>query len=187
MLDSNMNNRNCKTCGKFMPNTRIYLGYKECTRCSSVEPYSAHIVYPHKTGGYVQPVDKDTKKHLQTLDRRAVKVGRKSSGGSNSWDRWLKEYKQKKRVSYKGNTSAFQADAVGSIPSTRSTSSVKLEALDIYKERGYQKAVSEVDNMYSTGSISLIQKSNINSFLAGIAVMNKKEQRLILNALSRRQ
>jgi len=41
--------------------------------------------------------------------------------------------------------------------------------------------------MYSTGSISLIQKSSINSFLAGIAVMNKKEQRVVLNALSRRQ
>ena len=107
-----MTNRNCKKCGKFMPNTRIYLGYKECTRCSRVEPYSAHIVYPHKTGGYVQPVDKDTKKHLQTLDRRAVKVGRKSSGGSNSWDRWLKEYKQKKRVSYQGNSPALQLECL---------------------------------------------------------------------------
>jgi len=38
--------------------------------------------------------------------------------------------------------------------------------------------------MYSTGSITLIQKSNVNSFLAGIAVMNKKEQRVVLNALS---
>jgi hypothetical protein len=38
--------------------------------------------------------------------------------------------------------------------------------------------------MYSTGSITLMQKSNVNSFLAGIAVMNKKEQRVILNALS---
>jgi len=44
--------------------------------------------------------------------------------------------------------------------------------------------VSEVDEMYSTGSITLIQKSSVNSFLAGIAVMNKKEQRLILNAIS---
>ena len=167
-----------------MPNTRIYLGYKECTRCSRVEPYSAHIVYPHKTGGYVQPVDKDTKKHLQTLDRRAVKTGRRSSGGSSSWDRWLKEYKQKKRVSYSGNTPAFQAGAVGSIPSTRSTSSIKEEALDIYRNKGYHQAVSDVDNMYSTGSITLMQKCSINSFLAGIAVMNKKEQRLILNALS---
>jgi len=40
--------------------------------------------------------------------------------------------------------------------------------------------------MYSTGSITLIQKSNVNSFLAVIAVMNKKEQRVILNALSQK-
>ena len=95
-----------------------------------------------------------------------------------------KEYKEKKRVSYKGNTPAFQAGDVGSIPSTRSTSSIKEEALDIYRNKGYHQAVSDVDNMYSTGSITLMQKCNINSFLAGIAVMNKKEQRLILNALS---
>ena len=159
-----------------------------CVRCSTVEPYAANIVYPHKTGAYVQPVTKEQKENIQRLDRRSVKTKKTAKGGSSSWDRWLKKYnEQKSRVSYSGNTSAFQADAVGSIPSTRSTSSVKLEALDIYKERGYQKAVSEVDNMYSTGSISLIQKSNINSFLAGIAVMNKKEQRVVLNALSRRQ
>ena len=83
---------NCKSCGKFMPKTRIHLGYKECVKCSTVEPYSAHIVYPHKTGGYVQPVDKKTKEHLQTLDRRAVKTGKKVRCGSRSWDRWVKNY-----------------------------------------------------------------------------------------------
>lgn len=183
MLDSNMN-KSCNTCGKFMPNTRIYLGYKECVRCSKVEPYSANIVYPHKTGAYVQPVTKEQKENIQRLDRRSVKVGRKSSGGSSSWDRWYKQYKEQKRVSYKGSTPAFQAGDAGSIPATRSTSSIKEEAIDTYKCKGYHKAVSEVDEMYSTGSITLIQKSSINSFLAGIAVMNKKEQRLILNATS---
>ena len=82
---------NCKSCGKFMPHTRIHLGYKECTKCSDVEKYSAHIVYPHKTGGYVQPVSSDTKNSLRRMDRRSV-GGSKVAKGSGSWDRWLKNY-----------------------------------------------------------------------------------------------
>ena len=36
-------------------------------------------MYPHKTGAYVQPVSSETKKNLDRLDRRAVKVGGKMS------------------------------------------------------------------------------------------------------------
>ena len=70
-VDSSIRNkgymRNCKTCGKFINNSKLHLGYKECIRCSDVEKYSAHIVYPHKTGGYVQPVSSTTKKHLDSM------------------------------------------------------------------------------------------------------------------------
>ena len=33
-------------------------------------------MYPHKTGGYVQPVKSDTKKNLQRMDRRSTGGGR---------------------------------------------------------------------------------------------------------------
>ena len=55
---------NCIQCEVKLPDERIHLGYKECVECSSVEPYSAHIVYPHKTGAFVQPVSQETKKNL---------------------------------------------------------------------------------------------------------------------------
>ena len=32
-----------------MPDERVNVGYRECVECSSVEPYSTHVVYPHKT------------------------------------------------------------------------------------------------------------------------------------------
>ena len=70
---------NYNTCDSVMPDERVHLGYTECVECSSVEPYSAHVVYPHKTGAYVQPVSSQTKKSLDRLDRRAVKVGGKMS------------------------------------------------------------------------------------------------------------
>ena len=67
----------CIKCDTTMPDERVHLGYRECVECSSVEPYSAHVVYPHKTGAFVQPVSSETKKNLDRLDRRAVKVGGK--------------------------------------------------------------------------------------------------------------
>ena len=62
----------CKKCGIELGNQRAHLGYTECLKCSEVEAYSAHTVYPHKTGGYVQPVSKEKSKDLKRLDRRSV-------------------------------------------------------------------------------------------------------------------
>ena len=80
----------CKKCDIDLDNQRAHLGYTECLDCSEVEPYSAHTVYPHKTGGYVQPISKTTSNNLKRLDRRSTgktRVG-KSSG---DWDKWLEQ------------------------------------------------------------------------------------------------
>ena len=84
----------CKKCGVEIDNHRYQLGYTECIDCSETEKYSAHQVYPHKTGGYVQPVKSETKKHLQNIDRRSNNGGRVAKGivADKSWDRWLERY-----------------------------------------------------------------------------------------------
>ena len=86
-------NQNCVKCDiTLLMMTRLVSSwlYRECVECSSVEPYSAHIVYPHKTGAFVQPVSSETKKSLDRLDRRAVKVGGKMSAPTNvkEWKMW---------------------------------------------------------------------------------------------------
>ena len=99
-------NNNCVKCDATMPDERVHLGYKECVKCSEVEPYSAHIVYPHKTGAYVQPVSQETKNNLDRLDRRAVKVGGKMSAPTNvkEWTmpepKPVKEPKPQRKVYY---------------------------------------------------------------------------------------
>ena len=85
------------------------------------------------------------------------------------------------RVSYSGNTSAFQADAVGSIPSTRSKNAIKAEVLSIYKYMGYYSAVEYVNGLYSKDDITLMTKSSINNDLTFIQSHNKKQQRMLLN------
>ena len=84
----------CKKCNVQLEDQRAHLGYTECLDCSEVEAYSAHTVYPHKTGGYVQPVSKTTSNNLKRIDRRSVGTTRKGKGiyVDNSWDRWLDKY-----------------------------------------------------------------------------------------------
>ena len=84
----------CSVCEIDLPNERIHLGYSECLKCSDTEKYSSHTVYPHKTGGYIQPMSSEQADNMKRLDRRGVSSNRKAKGilADNSWDRWLKEY-----------------------------------------------------------------------------------------------
>ena len=82
----------CSKCSETIDKQRAYLGYTECLDCSEVEAYSAHTVYPHKTGGYVQPINKSTSKHLKSLDRRSTGNTRKAKSVGGNWDKWLEQY-----------------------------------------------------------------------------------------------
>ena len=62
----------CSGCSEIIDKQRAYLGYTECLDCSDVEAYSAHTVYPHKTGAYVQPVSKTASNNLKRIDRRST-------------------------------------------------------------------------------------------------------------------
>ena len=62
----------CLKCDKEIDDHRYHLGYTECVECSDTEKYSAHQVYPHKTGGYIQVVSKEQSERLNKLDRRGV-------------------------------------------------------------------------------------------------------------------
>ena len=70
----------CKKCENIIDDYRYHLGYTECVECSEVEKYSAHQVYPHKTGGYVQPVTKTASKNLKKMDRRSTGSTRTAKG-----------------------------------------------------------------------------------------------------------
>ena len=48
-------NKCCK-CDIELSKEGIHLGYSECLDCSDTEKYASHTVYPHKTGGYIQPM-----------------------------------------------------------------------------------------------------------------------------------
>ena len=62
----------CYKCDTELSDERVHLGFDSCLECSGTEKYSSHTVYPHKTGGYIQPVSSEKSDELKRLDRRAA-------------------------------------------------------------------------------------------------------------------
>ena len=132
-------NNNCVKCDTTMPDERVHLGYRECVKCSSVEPYSAHVVYPHKTGAFVQPVSSSVKKDLDRLDRRAVKVGGKMSAPTNLKEWTMPEPKPKVEPRPQQKVYYNQVSFNDSFKQT----------IDTYKQKGYKPAPSSIRLRFS--------------------------------------
>ena len=170
----------CRECSIELDSKRVQLGLYTCIECSDTQKYSAHVVYPHKTGAIVQPVQEDTKRNSQRLDRRSANGGRTAKGifADNSWERWLESYydniynnKPKKKISRK-NFLKF---------SHMKTQTLYQTIVKEFIEWGYQRAVDKVNELYSQDKISLIQKSKMINNLAELGMLNRKEKKLFKN------
>jgi hypothetical protein len=159
----------CLKCDNKMPDERVHLGFRECVECSSVEPYSAHVVYPHKTGAYVQPVSSSIKKDLDRLDRRAVKVGGKMSAPNvKEWTmpepKVIKEPIPQKEVHY--NHQTFSQCFKG--------------CLDTYINKGYVVTLSHLKKLFKHNKISLITKNELVDYLTTIHLLDRKTRKKYL-------
>jgi hypothetical protein len=146
----------CKKCNNIINDRRYHLGYTDCLDCSETEHYSAHTVYPHKTGGFVQPVSKTTSNHLKSIDRRSTgktRVG-KSSG---DWDRWLEKYyhdlynpkPERKVVKEICTIKHMDYDVVYN------------KSVLYYKDNGYQQTINYLKELYSDYIIIKNKKSSV--------------------------
>ena len=166
----------CSVCEKNLPNERIHLGYTECLDCSEVDKYSSHTVYPHKTGGYIQPMSVEQSDNLKRLDRR-------SSGGSaskakgivsdNSWDRWLEEYLNPKEDKPKFTPKPTPLPIY--IPIREAMQNV----IDKYESRGYEAAYELTQSLYTGDKISLMDKSKITNELTELESMSVKQRKFL--------
>ncbi len=163
-------NQNCSKCDTKIADERFHLGYKECVECSSIEPYSAHVVYPHKTGAYVQPVSSETKKNLDRLDRRAVKVGGKMSAPNvKEWTmpepKVIKEPIPQQKVYY--NQVSFN-------------DSFK-QCIDTYKQKGYAVTLNYLKQLFKKNRITMMTKNQLVNTLTTIHMMNRKTRKRYFN------
>ena len=162
----------CIKCDNEIDKHRYHLGYKECTDCSDEEKYSAHQVYPHKTGGYVQPVKKSESSNLKRLDRRSVGGGGKVAKGimkDNSWDRWLKEYEKNKNK-------PKPRKVVWKTPKVNFMSYEKSETLvrDHYDNWGYQPTLDYCMELYKKDKITFGMKNRLTNMITNQQMLPKR-------------
>ena len=162
----------CIKCDATMPDERVHLGYRECVSCSSVEPYSAHVVYPHKTGAYVQPVSSETKKNLDRLDRRAVKVGGKMSAPTNLKE-WTMPEPKKQIVSPKPKQKVFTNQV--------NFSDSYEQCIDTYKKKGYVVTLNYLKQLFKKNKITMSTKNQLVNVLTSIHMLNRKDRKRYFN------
>ena len=159
-----------------MDSRRSVLGLEKCLKCSDIKKYSSHTVYPHKTGGYVQPVSSEQSDHLKKLDRRRVGSGRVAKGifADNSWDRWLEQYQ--KNI-YNKRPKVKLSKKFRKKFSHMKTETLYQTIVKEFIEWGYQRAVDKVNELYSQDKISLIQKGKMIDNLSKLQMMSSKEKK----------
>ena len=164
----------CVKCNAKMPDERVHLGYRECVDCSSVEPYSAHVVYPHKTGAFVQPVSSETKKSLDRLDRRAVKVGGKMSAPTNLKEWKMPEPKPQPKPKPRRRQELY-TNQVNFNDSFKQT-------IDTYKQKGYVVTLNYLKQLFKKNKITMTTKNQLVNTLTSIHMLNRKERKRALSA-----
>ena len=162
---------NCSKCDTKLPDERVHLGYRECVSCSEVEPYSAHVVYPHKTGAYVQPVSSETKKNLDRLDRRAVKVGGKMSAPTNLKEWTMPEPKQKVEPKPQRKVYYNQVNFNDSFK----------QCIDTYKQKGYAVTLNYLKQLFKKNRITMMTKNQLVNTLTTIHMLDRKTRKRYFN------
>ena len=162
----------CISCDSMVDEHRLHLGYNECIECSDEEKYSAHQVYPHKTGGYVQPVKSDTKKNLQRMDRRSTGGGRTAKGifSDQSWDRWLKNYEEQKNNPKPKRKIIWKAPVVHYLSEEERTKLVQ----SYYDNNGYQPTLDYCMELYRQDKISFTMKTELANMVTQQQMLPKR-------------
>ncbi len=163
---------NCSNCSEPIDKQRVHLGYTECLKCSNVEAYSAHTVYPHKTGGYVQPVSKTTSNNLKRIDRRSTGKTRSAKGiyADKSWDRWLKRYYENKDKPKKKPIIVEKRIEVNHLDYNTLYNKIIL----YYKDNGYTPTLDYLKDLYENNKISMNDKSKIVDELNCYEILPKR-------------
>jgi len=168
----------CTKCDNKVDDHRYHLGYKECIECSDTEKYSAHVVYPHKTGAFVQPVSKTASNNLKKMDRRSVGGNRTAKGiyADNSWDRWLKDYQAgkfepKNPIGPKGK------------PLKNKSKPYRLVVwgcINYYMDNGYFPALDYLKELYKDDKITMMTKTRIVNDITNLQALPTKIRKKVL-------
>ena len=141
----------CSRCSNKIPTARTDMGYTICVDCSTEEKKVGHIIYPHKTGAYIQVVDKETHENLNRLDRR---------GTSKKTARHYKPF-------------VIEEDKPIPVRRHQDTSSIVHTPYDdalnkvmsYYEEWGYEPTLKYLRQLNSSGDIPLLTRVKIQDII----------------------
>ena len=133
---------NCSRCDVKVPQARIDMGYTICVKCSTEQKKMGHVIYPHKTGGYVQVVDSETYQDLNRIDRR----GYKGKGPRQYKDFVVKEKPIEERKSLNGGVCRIKHLSYDNAFS---------EVMNYYEDWGYDRTIKYLRELSSSGKIPL--------------------------------
>lgn len=133
---------NCSRCDVKVPKARIDMGYTICVKCSTEEKKMGHVIYPHKTGGYVQVVDSETYQDLNRIDRR----GYKGKGPRQYKDFVVKQKPMEERKSSNGGVSRIKHLSYDNAFS---------QVMNYYEDWGYDRTIKYLRELSSSGKIPL--------------------------------
>ena len=142
----------CSKCSGDIPTERLSMGYTICIDCSTEEKKVGHIVYPHKTGAYIQVMDKDTHDNINRLDRR----GYKSRTVKHHKPFTITNKPQESKVPYR--------EGSDNIIHTSYNTALK-QVLEYYDEWGYKPTLEYLRKLNSSGTIPLMTRVKIQDII----------------------
>ena len=142
----------CSLCSTTIPTARTEMGYTVCVTCSTEEKKLGHIIYPHKTGAYIQVVDKETHENLNRLDRRGYK------------SRTAKHYKEFKIDELKEPKPIRKYQDTSSIVHTPYDEALNM-VMSYYEEWGYEPTLKYLRQLNSSGDIPLMTRVKIQDLV----------------------
>jgi hypothetical protein len=141
----------CSRCSNKIPTARTDMGYTICVDCSTEEKKVGHIIYPHKTGAYIQVVDKETHANLNRLDRR----GSSKKTAKHYKDITISEPKPQRK---------YVSNYVNKIKHLSYDETLD-KVMSYYEEWGYERTLQYLRQLNSSGDIPLSLRVKIQDLV----------------------
>ena len=147
----------CKKCDVNIPKARSEMGYDVCVNCSTEQKKVGHVIYPHKTGAYIQVMDRETRDNLDRLDRRGI-----TSKTSRHYKTIVKKKSKDLDKTAKVVRNRYSSlDNIKLIPYDELLKMV----MDYYDEWGYEPTIRYLKELNSKGDIALKQRAEIQDLV----------------------
>ena len=146
----------CKKCDVNIPKARSEMGYDVCVGCSTEQKKVGHVIYPHKTGAYIQVMDRETRDNLDRLDRRGI-----TSKTSRHYKTIVKKSKDLDKTAKVVRNRPSSLDNIKLIPNDKLLKMI----MDYYEDRGYHPTIEYLKELNRNGDIALKQRAEIQDLV----------------------